>query len=190
MQPSTRSSRRIQRPSPTIRAGKAQAVGFLIGQVMKATGGQANAALVGAAVRRTTRRGLTTDGGSRVGLLNIALWVAGAALIALGYTRARGPYSRYQALKSQDANVARYEAWRGGVRDDGKTGASVAMARPPPADADRGRDRDRRRRAGVPRVLHPLTSRGRARCGGATICVQSASGESAESRRRLANDET
>jgi aspartyl-tRNA(Asn)/glutamyl-tRNA(Gln) amidotransferase subunit B len=33
------------------RAGKAQAVGFLIGQVMKATGGQANAALVGAAVR-------------------------------------------------------------------------------------------------------------------------------------------
>jgi hypothetical protein len=63
-----------------------------------------------------------------VGLLNIALWVAGAALIALGYTRARGPYRRYQALKSQDANVARYEAWRGGVRDDGKTGASVAMA--------------------------------------------------------------
>ncbi len=33
------------------RAGKAQAVGFLIGQVMKATGGQANAALVGATVR-------------------------------------------------------------------------------------------------------------------------------------------
>jgi aspartyl-tRNA(Asn)/glutamyl-tRNA(Gln) amidotransferase subunit B len=33
------------------RAGKAQAVGFLIGQVMKSTGGQANAALVGAAVR-------------------------------------------------------------------------------------------------------------------------------------------
>ena len=63
-----------------------------------------------------------------MGLLNIALWVAGAALIALGYTRARVPYRRYQALKSQDANVARYEAWRGGVRDDGKTGASVAMA--------------------------------------------------------------
>ena len=28
------------------RAGKAQAIGFLVGQVMKATGGQANAALV------------------------------------------------------------------------------------------------------------------------------------------------
>jgi Asp-tRNA(Asn)/Glu-tRNA(Gln) amidotransferase B subunit len=33
------------------RAGKAQAVGFLVGQVMKATGGQANAALVQSAVR-------------------------------------------------------------------------------------------------------------------------------------------
>jgi hypothetical protein len=32
------------------------------------------------------------------------------------------------ALKEQDANVARYEAWRGGARPDGKTGASVAMA--------------------------------------------------------------
>ena len=34
------------------RAGKAQAVGFLVGQVMKATRGQANAALVQAAVRQ------------------------------------------------------------------------------------------------------------------------------------------
>jgi aspartyl-tRNA(Asn)/glutamyl-tRNA(Gln) amidotransferase subunit B len=33
------------------RAGKPQAVGFLVGQVMKATRGQANAALVQAAVR-------------------------------------------------------------------------------------------------------------------------------------------
>jgi hypothetical protein len=56
------------------------------------------------------------------------LWVAGAVLIVVGYTRARGPWSRYQALKEQDRNVARYEAWRGGVRDDGATGASVAMA--------------------------------------------------------------
>jgi aspartyl-tRNA(Asn)/glutamyl-tRNA(Gln) amidotransferase subunit B len=32
------------------RAGKAQAVGFLVGQVMKATGGQANAAVVKATV--------------------------------------------------------------------------------------------------------------------------------------------
>jgi hypothetical protein len=34
---------------------------------------------------------------------------------------------RYQALKAQDANVARYEAWRGGLRSDTNTGASVAM---------------------------------------------------------------
>jgi hypothetical protein len=64
-----------------------------------------------------------------MGPLNLLLWAAGVVLIAVGYTRAKGPWSRYQALKEQDANVARYEAWRGGVRDEdgGKTGASVAM---------------------------------------------------------------
>ena len=61
-------------------------------------------------------------------ILNVVLWVAGIALIALGYRRAKGPWSRYQALKEQDANASRYNAWRGGVRDDGTTGASVAMA--------------------------------------------------------------
>jgi hypothetical protein len=60
--------------------------------------------------------------------LNIVLWLAGVGLIAIGYSRARGPWARYQALKAQDANVARYGAWRGGIRDDSKTGASVAMA--------------------------------------------------------------
>ena len=34
-----------------VRAGKAQAIGFLVGQVMKATRGQANAAVAGAAIR-------------------------------------------------------------------------------------------------------------------------------------------
>ena len=62
-----------------------------------------------------------------MGPLNIALWLGGVALIALGYTRARRPWARYQALKEQDANIARYESWRGGVRDDSRTGASVAM---------------------------------------------------------------
>ncbi len=60
-------------------------------------------------------------------VVNLALWIAGIILIALGYTRARGPWARYQALREQDANVARYEAWRGGIRDNEKTGASVAM---------------------------------------------------------------
>jgi len=60
--------------------------------------------------------------------LNIAGWLIGIALIAIGYSRARGPWARYRALKAQDANAARYGAWRGGIRDDSTTGASVAMA--------------------------------------------------------------
>jgi hypothetical protein len=63
-----------------------------------------------------------------VGPLNIALWLGGVVLMAVGYTRAKRPWVRYQALKEQDANAARYGAWRGGIRDDSTTGASVAMA--------------------------------------------------------------
>ena len=59
--------------------------------------------------------------------LNVVLWIAGVVLIAVGYTRAKGPWARYQQLKEQDANVARYESWRGGVRDTSTTGASIAM---------------------------------------------------------------
>jgi hypothetical protein len=62
-----------------------------------------------------------------MGGVNLALWAAGVLLIAVGYLRAREPWRRYRALKEQDANVARYEAWRGGLRDSGPTGASVAM---------------------------------------------------------------
>jgi uncharacterized membrane protein len=61
-------------------------------------------------------------------IVNVVLWAAGIALIALGYGRAKGPWARYQALREQDANAARYNAWRGGIRDDSTTGASVAMA--------------------------------------------------------------
>ena len=60
-------------------------------------------------------------------MINAVLWVAGVVLMAVGYQRVRAPWSRYQALKEQDANAERYAAWRGGVRDDGTTGASVAM---------------------------------------------------------------
>lgn len=63
-----------------------------------------------------------------MGLLNIALIALGVAAMAAGYARARGPWARYQALKAQDENIARYESWRGGLRDTGTTGASVAMA--------------------------------------------------------------
>lgn len=62
-----------------------------------------------------------------MGPLNVALWAAGIVLIVIGYRRARGPWARYQALREQDANIARYESWRGGLRDSGPTGASVAM---------------------------------------------------------------
>jgi hypothetical protein len=62
-----------------------------------------------------------------VTIVNLALWGLGVALIAVGYSRARRPWSRYQALKEEDANIARYEAWRGGARDTSPTGASVAM---------------------------------------------------------------
>ena len=58
----------------------------------------------------------------------LILVVGGAVLVVVGLARARGPWSRYQALREQDANIARYEAWRGGLRDSGTTGASVAMA--------------------------------------------------------------
>jgi hypothetical protein len=61
-------------------------------------------------------------------VLNFVLLGVGAALTAGGIARARGPWARYQALRVQDANVARYEAWRGGLRDSGTTAASVAMA--------------------------------------------------------------
>jgi hypothetical protein len=63
-----------------------------------------------------------------MGILNIALMIGGVALAAAGYLRAREPWRRYRVLKAQDENIARYEAWRGGLRDDGTTGASVAMA--------------------------------------------------------------
>ncbi len=67
-----------------------------------------------------------------MGILNLVLIVSGIAVIAYGYRRARGPWARYQQLREEDRNVARYEAWRGGTRTaaepDGPSGASVAMA--------------------------------------------------------------
>jgi len=63
-----------------------------------------------------------------MGAINLVLWAGGTVLVAIGYLRAKGPWARYQALKAQDENVARYESWRGGLRDHETTGASVAMA--------------------------------------------------------------
>ena len=62
-----------------------------------------------------------------MGVVNFILIAVGIASMGFGYAKARGPWRRYQALKAQEENIARYESWRGGVRDDGPTGASVAM---------------------------------------------------------------
>jgi hypothetical protein len=64
-----------------------------------------------------------------MGLVNLACWGIGVALIALGYVRARGPWARYQALRDQEANIARYESWRGTrLRDDSPSAASIMAA--------------------------------------------------------------
>ncbi len=60
-------------------------------------------------------------------ILTLLLWAAGIVLVGVGYARARGPWQRYRYLQDQDANVARYQAWRGGLRDNEPSGASVAM---------------------------------------------------------------
>jgi hypothetical protein len=50
-------------------------------------------------------------------------------LIVAGYLRAKGPWARYQQLKAQEANLARYEGWRGTrLRDDGPSAASIMAA--------------------------------------------------------------
>jgi hypothetical protein len=64
-----------------------------------------------------------------MGAVNLVCWVLGVALIAVGYLRARGPWGRYQELKAQEANIARYEGWRGTrLRDDGPSAASIMAA--------------------------------------------------------------
>jgi len=46
-------------------------------------------------------------------LLNIILWGAGLALLAIGVLRVRGPLARHRELKATQANLARYDDWRG-----------------------------------------------------------------------------
>jgi uncharacterized membrane protein len=61
-----------------------------------------------------------------MGPINLICWVLGVVLIAVGYRRARSPWSRYQELKEQEANLSRYEGWRGTrLRDEGPSAASI-----------------------------------------------------------------
>ena len=57
--------------------------------------------------------------------LNILLWVGGAALIALGAWQVRAPLAKYRALQATEANLRRYDDWRGSrlVDDSERTGA-------------------------------------------------------------------
>ena len=58
--------------------------------------------------------------------INLICWGVGVLLIVVGYSRARGPWRRYQNLNEQEANIARYEGWRGTrLRDDGPSAASI-----------------------------------------------------------------
>ena len=101
---------------------QAQAIGFLVGQVMKATRGQANAAVAGAAIRERLDGGRAGDGPEP--RPDPARHRGRSPSATRG---SAGPWASYQALKAQEQNIARYESWRGGLRDSGTTGASVAM---------------------------------------------------------------
>lgn len=61
--------------------------------------------------------------------LNLALWIGGVALLALGIWRVRQPYGRMAELDRLADNARRYDSWRGGRggggADGGVSGADV-----------------------------------------------------------------
>jgi hypothetical protein len=64
-------------------------------------------------------------------LLNLALWIGGVALLAGGVIGMRRPLARSRELQATDANLRRYDSWRGGTRtafETGVTGADVMRA--------------------------------------------------------------
>ena len=61
-------------------------------------------------------------------LLNLALWIGGVALLVGGAMAVRRPLARYRELQATEANLRRYDSWRGGHRgavDTGVTGADI-----------------------------------------------------------------
>lgn len=61
-------------------------------------------------------------------ILNLLLWSAGLALLVGGVVAIRAPAARYRELRETEANLRRYDSWRGGRRgpmDQGVTGADV-----------------------------------------------------------------
>jgi hypothetical protein len=62
-------------------------------------------------------------------ILNLVLWLGGAALLILGIIQIRPPLARVNELNALEENAKRYDAWRGGSRTaaapppGGRTGA-------------------------------------------------------------------
>ncbi len=58
-------------------------------------------------------------------LLNIVLWIAGVVLLTWGIWQLQQPLSQYRQLKATQANLQRYDDWRGGrlIEDSTRTGA-------------------------------------------------------------------
>lgn len=46
-------------------------------------------------------------------LLNVILWVAGLAFVAFGIWQVRQPLAHYRSLEATQANLRRYDDWRG-----------------------------------------------------------------------------
>jgi len=64
-------------------------------------------------------------------LLNLALWVGGLVLLVVGVMAIRRPLARYRELQATEANLRRYDSWRGGKRtavETGVTGADIMRA--------------------------------------------------------------
>jgi hypothetical protein len=63
-----------------------------------------------------------------MGLLGLLLVVAGIAVVAVAAMQVRGPLAKIRQLDQTEANLARYESWRGrqtGVQAEGPTGADI-----------------------------------------------------------------
>ncbi len=60
--------------------------------------------------------------------LGLVLIVGGIVAIVVGVLQARGPLTTIRRLDEAEANIERYESWRGkqtGVAADGPTGADI-----------------------------------------------------------------
>lgn len=58
-------------------------------------------------------------------LLNAALWLGGLVCLGVGVWQVRPPLARYRSLQATEANLRRYDDWRGSrlVDDSVRTGA-------------------------------------------------------------------